>query len=96
MTPKNERHCKDCFHALVRLKTPNTVRARLESTATVFDNSRVEEISCALNLWEKNFTSMAVFEASDLPRIAAERCGFYLEEDEEEENADNDQATVSM
>jgi hypothetical protein len=84
MTPKNERHCRDCDFCVVRLKIPpKSGRELAEGMMLVIDNSRVETISCELGFWEKNFTSMAVFESSSLPKIAAENCSFYAPEDED-------------
>lgn len=82
----SEKNCKDCFYCTIKLLSKRTPRDLAEGTYELFNDSRVMSVGCSLGFWEgdKEFSSMRAFEASELPKIAAQNCGFYASEQEEE------------
>lgn len=76
------KNCKDCDHCIIKLMKPNrTGRELATSGLQMFTDSHVEKIYCALDLWSREFTSMAAFNASAIPDVAAENCAFYSPEE---------------
>lgn len=82
-----EKHCKNCTYCRVLVKFAATsgrdVTEIGDADRAVIADSNVRQIRCAKNVWEHEFSSMAVFNVSSLPRDAAASCPFFDGEEEE-------------
>ena len=78
------KNCNQCDFCVTKLTTAKrSPRMLAEGTFTIFDDSRVMEINCAVGKWSRTFSSMKVFEASGYGAAAAKDCFLYSPEEDE-------------
>lgn len=70
------KSCSNCDHCKVLIKK------RPDPLNSEFSDFAVTKVACSLGLLPVQFTSMAAFNASALPKMVAEECEKYINSEE--------------